>query len=69
MMGRRCRAGDDVVYAELTIGYARIESLDAFVAFVAGARLRIDPMPRAALFLAGRCPGAIGTRAARTRAC
>jgi predicted nucleic acid-binding protein len=42
---------NDVVYAELAIGYARIESLDAFVA---GAGLRIDPMPRAALFLAGK---------------
>ncbi|WP_246796748.1 type II toxin-antitoxin system VapC family toxin [Burkholderia perseverans] len=42
---------NDVVYAELAIGYARIESLDAFVA---RAGLRIDPMPRAALFLAGK---------------
>lgn len=45
---------NDVVYAELGVGYARIEALDAFVA---GAGLRIEPMPRAALFLAGKAFG------------
>ncbi|MBN3726408.1 type II toxin-antitoxin system VapC family toxin [Burkholderia sp. Ac-20379] len=45
---------NDVVYAQLGVGYARIEALDAFVA---GAGLRIEPMPRAALFLAGKAFG------------
>ncbi|MEK6348878.1 MAG: type II toxin-antitoxin system VapC family toxin [Burkholderia sp.] len=45
---------NDVVYAELGVGHARIEALDAFVA---GAGLRIEPMPRAALFLAGKAFG------------
>ncbi|GAB7540286.1 type II toxin-antitoxin system VapC family toxin [Burkholderia sp. 3C] len=45
---------NEVVYAELGVGYARIEALDAFVA---RAGLRIEPMPRAALFLAGKAFG------------
>lgn len=42
---------NDVVYAELSIRYGRIEDLDAFVD---AAGLEIAPMPRAALFLAGK---------------
>lgn len=42
---------NDVIYAELSIRYARIEAVDAFVA---AARLDIQPLPRAALFLAGK---------------
>jgi predicted nucleic acid-binding protein len=42
---------NDVVYAELSIGYERIEDLDAMV-LTAG--IEITPVPRAALFLAGK---------------
>ena len=42
---------NDAVYAELSVRYARIEDLDAFLD---AAGLEIAPMPRAALFLAGK---------------
>jgi hypothetical protein len=42
---------NDVVYAELAVRYSRIEDLDAFLE---GAGLEMAPMPRAALFLAGK---------------
>jgi predicted nucleic acid-binding protein len=42
---------NDVVYAELSIRYARIEDLDRMVG---DATLKIEAMPRAALFLAGK---------------
>lgn len=42
---------NDVVYAELSVRYGRIEDLDAFVG---AAGLEIAPMPRAALFLAAK---------------
>ncbi|WP_046861805.1 type II toxin-antitoxin system VapC family toxin [Microvirga massiliensis] len=42
---------NDVVYAELSVRYSRIEDLDAFLD---EAGLEIVPIPRAALFLAGR---------------
>ncbi len=42
---------NDIVYAELAVRYDRIEDLDAFVE---AAELTIAPMPRAALFLAGK---------------
>jgi predicted nucleic acid-binding protein len=42
---------NDVVYAELSVRYGRIEDLDAFLD---EAGLEIVPIPRAALFLAGR---------------
>lgn len=42
---------NDVVYAELSIRYERIEALDAFVD---QAGLKFTPFPRAALFLAGK---------------
>lgn len=42
---------NDIVYAELSIGYARIEELDAMIST---AGLTMAPMPRAALFLAGK---------------
>lgn len=42
---------NDVVYAELAVRYDRIELLEAFVD---EAGLTIAPMPRAALFLAGK---------------
>ncbi|RCS22036.1 type II toxin-antitoxin system VapC family toxin [Phyllobacterium salinisoli] len=42
---------NDVVYAELAVRYDRVESLEAFVD---EAGLAIAPMPRAALFLAGK---------------
>ena len=42
---------NDVVYAELAVRYDRIELLEAFVD---EAGLVIAPMPRAALFLAGK---------------
>ncbi len=40
-----------VVYAELSIGFRRIEELDAMLATTG---LRLDPIPNAALFLAGK---------------
>lgn len=40
-----------VIYAEFSIGYARIEEVEAVLAAVA---LPIAPMPREALFLAGK---------------
>jgi predicted nucleic acid-binding protein len=42
---------NDVVYAELSINYPRIELLDAMIA---AAHLVIASAPRAALFLAGK---------------
>ncbi|RWB65791.1 type II toxin-antitoxin system VapC family toxin [Mesorhizobium sp.] len=42
---------NDAVYAELAVRYERIEHLEAFVD---GAGLEMTPMPRAALFLAGK---------------
>jgi hypothetical protein len=42
---------NDVVYAELAVRYDRVELLEAFVS---EAGLTIAPMPRAALFLAGK---------------
>lgn len=42
---------NDVVYAELSVRYGRVEDVDAFVEL---AGLRQDSMPRAALFLAGK---------------
>jgi hypothetical protein len=40
-----------VVYAELSIGFRRIEEVDAMLTTT---RLRLDQIPRAALFLAGK---------------
>ena len=42
---------NSVVYAELSVRYARIEDADAFVS---QAGLRREPIPKAALFLAGK---------------
>ncbi|MBB4404258.1 MULTISPECIES: type II toxin-antitoxin system VapC family toxin [Rhizobium/Agrobacterium group] len=42
---------NDVVYAELSVRYERIEALDAFVD---QAGLKLTPFPRAALFLTGK---------------
>ncbi len=42
---------NDIVYAELSVRYGRIEDLDAFVD---KAGLEIAPIPRTALFLAGK---------------
>ena len=42
---------NDVVYAELSIAFRRIEDLEALVV---KAGLRLDPMPRESLFLAGK---------------
>lgn len=42
---------NDVVYAELSVRYSRIEDLDAFLD---AAGLEIVTMPRPALFLAGK---------------
>jgi predicted nucleic acid-binding protein len=40
-----------VIYAELSIAYAEIEQLEAMIAH---ARFEVDPIPREALFLAGK---------------
>jgi predicted nucleic acid-binding protein len=42
---------NDVVYAELAVRYDRIETLDGFLK---DAGIAIAPIPRAALFLAGK---------------
>ena len=42
---------DDVIYAELSVRFASIESLDGMLR---EARMDLAPMPRAALFLAGK---------------
>lgn len=45
---------NDVVYAETSIRYDRIEDFDAMLA---GTMIDIAPMPRSALFLAGKTYG------------
>ena len=42
---------NDVIYAELSIAFARIEDLEAVIEQTA---LQLEPMPREALFLAGK---------------
>lgn len=42
---------NDVIYSELSVRYERIEALDEFIA---EAGLELVPMPRSALFLAGK---------------
>jgi predicted nucleic acid-binding protein len=42
---------NEVVYAKVSIRYAEIEELDAMLA---AAMIKIAPMPRSALFLAGK---------------
>lgn len=42
---------NDIIYAELAVRYDRIEDLDAFID---AAHLVLTPVPRAALFLAGK---------------
>lgn len=42
---------NDVIYAELSVRYERIEDLDAMIA---QAGIEIAPVPRGALFLAGK---------------
>lgn len=42
---------NDVIYAELAVRYARIEDLEDFLA---EAGIAMAPLPRAALFLAGK---------------
>ena len=42
---------NDIIYAELAAGYPAIEALDELVA---GMGLRLEPMPRPALFLAAK---------------
>ncbi|BCH23994.1 type II toxin-antitoxin system VapC family toxin [Mesorhizobium sp. L-8-3] len=42
---------NDVIYAEISVRYSRIEDVDEFVE---AAGLAIAPMPRPALFLAGK---------------
>jgi predicted nucleic acid-binding protein len=42
---------NDVIYAEISVRYSRIEEVDEFVET---AGLEIAPMPRPALFLAGK---------------
>lgn len=42
---------NDAVYAELSVRYARMEDLDAMLA---AANIAIEPIPKSALFLAGK---------------
>lgn len=44
-------AMDPVIYAELSVGFERIEQLDAVLAKLS---VRFEELPRAALFLAGK---------------
>ena len=48
---RGALAVNDVVYAELSVRFARIEEVDALLD---EARIALDAMPRPALFLAGK---------------
>jgi predicted nucleic acid-binding protein len=45
---------DDVIYAELSVRFASIEGLDGMLR---DAQIDVAPMPRAALFLAGKAFG------------
>lgn len=42
---------NQVIYAELSVGFERIEDLDRFVAAIA---VEVEPVPRPGLFLAGK---------------
>jgi predicted nucleic acid-binding protein len=42
---------NDVIYSEISIGFLRIEDVDAMLT---GTKVRLAPTPRAALFLAGK---------------
>lgn len=42
---------DEIVYAELSVGFAQVEALDAFLA---EAEIEMRHLPKAALFLAGK---------------
>jgi hypothetical protein len=42
---------NDVVYAELSVGFLRVEEVDATIA---AAQVEVAPIPREALFLAGK---------------
>jgi predicted nucleic acid-binding protein len=48
---RQPLAINDIVYAELSIGYPKIELLDEMIA---AWSIEVEPMPRPALFLAGK---------------
>jgi hypothetical protein len=52
---------NDLVYAETSIRYDRVEDLDAMLA---AAAIDIAPMPRSALFLAGKAFSDTAPRAA-----
>jgi predicted nucleic acid-binding protein len=49
--GRYTLIVNPVIYAELSIGYRRIEELEAMLA---RGGFRLEPLPREALFLAGK---------------
>ena len=49
--GRYALFVNPVIYAELSIGYGRIEELEAMLA---RGGFRLEPLPREALFLAGK---------------
>ena len=49
--GRYALLVNPVIYAELSIGYGRIEELDSMLA---RGGFRLEPLPREALFLAGK---------------
>ena len=57
---------NDIVYAELSIGYRRVEQLDAMIA---AAELVNAVMPRPALFLAGKRFNDIARRMAAGQGC
>ena len=49
--GRYTLVVNPVIYAELSVGYRRIEELEVMLA---RGGFRVDPVPREALFLAGK---------------
>lgn len=50
---------NDIVYAELSVRFARIEQIDGFLT---AAGIEMLPLPRAALFLAGKTFGTYRAR-------
>src|SRR5258708_33400268 len=63
---RQSLAINDIVYAELCVGYRRVEDVDSLIA---GIGMAIDPIPRRALFLAGKPFNVIAALAEARPAC
>ena len=57
---------NDVVYAEFSVGFLRLEEVEALLS---AAQIEVTGMPREALFLAGKVFCATGLVAAPARGC